>query len=108
MNDLVNELENNENNNETECFSQFSALMRINETASKEVMICYVIYDSQDETFNLDQPTCVAKFYVMESLVERWVPKENRDHLSESFSSTSSFSNTPKSSRYAHEIDSSD
>ena len=113
MKDLLNELENgdNENNdNETECFSQFSALMRINETASKEVMICYVIYDSQDELFNLNEPSCVGKFHVMESLIERWVPKENRDHLTESISSNnaSSTNNKPNTSKNAYEIDSSD
>jgi hypothetical protein len=109
MKDLINELENDKkSNDETENFSQFSALMRVNETASKDVMICYVIYDSNDEGFNLNDPSCICKFQVMESLVERWVPKENRDHSSDSLSLNSSFSNTAKSCKNIHEIDSSD
>ena len=84
--------------NEDELFSQFCALVRINETVSKviefflfeirllftkffikEVVLCYVIYDTTDDDLDFSKPTCLQKMSILEILVNRWIPKENRD-----------------------------
>lgn len=63
--------------NETDLFTQFSSLVRINETASKDLLLCYAIYDSSE--FCIENVECLSKISIMEMLINRWVPEENRD-----------------------------
>ncbi|RNA01912.1 tRNA-splicing endonuclease subunit Sen2, partial [Brachionus plicatilis] len=67
--------------NDTDLFTQFSSLVRINETASKDLMLCYAVYDSTE--LSLDSVECLAKISVMEMFVNRWVPEENRSNQTE-------------------------
>lgn len=63
--------------NELGLFTQFSSLVRINETASKDLIVCHAVYDSTD--ICIDSVKCLAKISILETLVNRWVPEENRD-----------------------------
>ncbi|CAF1102939.1 unnamed protein product [Brachionus calyciflorus] len=65
------------NENEADSFTQFSSLVRINETASKELLVCYAIYDSDD--FNPESVQSLKKIDILEIFVNRWVAQENRD-----------------------------
>lgn len=89
------------NLNEQETLTQFSSLLRINETVSKvgnnsffliqlnkrvhifnikEVLFVYVIYDSsEDSNFDLKNPSCLRQMSVLEMLVNRWVPEMNNN-----------------------------
>ena len=46
----------------------------------KEVVLCYAIYDTNNEIDFLS-PSCLQKISVLEILVNRWIPKENRDSM---------------------------
>lgn len=37
-----------------------------------------MIYDSENP-INLESPSCLSELSILELLVNRWVPKENRD-----------------------------
>jgi tRNA-splicing endonuclease subunit Sen2 len=77
-------------NLENDQFTQFSALIRINETVSKEVMLCYVIYDTTaSDEINFAKPSCLKQMRILDVLVNRWIPKENRDVTDEKPSTTS-------------------
>ena len=45
----------------------------------KEVVLCYVIYDTTNEKINLSTPSCLKQMSILDILVNRWIPKENRD-----------------------------
>lgn len=64
--------------NESGLFTQFSSLVRINETASKDLILCYAVYDSTD--FCVDSVQSLSKISILETLINRWVPEENRDN----------------------------
>lgn len=63
------------NTNLNECLDEFlklSALIRINETVSKEVLMCYVINEKLDN--DLSTLECLKYFKINELLINRWVP----------------------------------
>lgn len=43
-------------------------------------MICYAIYDDDsDENLNFESPLCLRDINIMEVLVNRWVPSQQRE-----------------------------
>ena len=42
-------------------------------------MICYVVYDTNEISLNLETPLCLKYFSILEILINRWTPNENRD-----------------------------
>ena len=70
---MVRHLDLNElNNPKTDEFSKLSALIRINETVSKEVVIIYVINTKSNNSYN--DLECLKFLKINEFLVNRWVP----------------------------------
>ena len=55
------------------------SLCRVNESAVKDLLICYVIKPSNWSKEELQSPSCVSKFSVEEMFVNRWVPDRERD-----------------------------
>jgi hypothetical protein len=48
----------------------------------KEVVICYAVYDTNDQ-IDFTSSSCLQKISILEILVNRWIPKENRDTLNQ-------------------------
>ena len=45
----------------------------------KEVVLCYVVYDTTNREIDLSTPSCLKQMSILDILVNRWIPKENRD-----------------------------
>ena len=54
------------------------SLCRVNESAGKDLLICYVTKPSDMTEEELQLPSCVSKFLVQEVFVNRWIPDRGR------------------------------
>ena len=50
------------------------ALCRVNESAVKDVLVCFVTKPANIQTEDLKTPSCVSEFTIQEVLVSRWIP----------------------------------
>jgi tRNA-intron lyase len=62
-------------------FMKLAGLIRINENVSKEVIICYVLFDPNSYV-DLSKPNCIKHACVYQMAVRRWIPEENRSESS--------------------------
>ena len=54
------------------------SLCRVNESAGKDLLICYITKPSVMTKEELQLPSCVSKFLVQEVFVNRWIPDRER------------------------------
>ena len=54
------------------------SLCRVNESARKDLLICYITRPSDMTEEELQLPSCVSKFLVQEVFVNRWIPDRER------------------------------
>uniref|UniRef100_A0A3P8U207 tRNA-splicing endonuclease subunit Sen2 n=1 Tax=Amphiprion percula TaxID=161767 RepID=A0A3P8U207_AMPPE len=55
-----------------------AALSRITASVSKELMLCYVVYPTDQSEAELDSPECLSRLKVQEVIVGRWVSSRER------------------------------
>jgi len=55
------------------------SLCRVNDSAMKDLLICYIIKPPNLGKEELQLPSCVSRFLVEEMFVNRWVPDKERD-----------------------------
>lgn len=55
------------------------SLCRVNDSAMKDLLICYIIKPPNLGKEELQSPSCVSRFLVEEMFVNRWVPDKERD-----------------------------
>lgn len=54
------------------------SLCRVNESARKDLLICYITKPSDMTEDDLQLPSCVSKLLVQEVFVNRWIPDRER------------------------------
>lgn len=62
---------------------KLGALFRVIHGAAKELLCAFIVHPDEGSA-DLSSPSCLEKYSVEELLVDRWVPKEDRDAVANS------------------------